>query len=97
MVLYTAMLSASMGGLPEITVIALASGAGVTVIIVMHMIRMLGTILIFPLLLKWLEERETRSSKKPPKSQCNNSIAPVKKRINFDGITFLKITGLYGN
>ncbi len=56
--LYTAMLSASMGGLPEITVIALASGAGVTVIMVMQMIRMLLTVLLFPLLLKWMEGRE---------------------------------------
>ncbi len=60
--LYTAMLSASMGGLPEITVIALASGAEVTVIMVMQMIRMLGTVLLFPLLLKWLERRENSSA-----------------------------------
>jgi len=95
--LYTAMLSASMGGLPEITVIALASGAGVTVIIVMHMIRMLGTILIFPFLLKWFEKRETRRSNKPPKNQCNNSSDLVKNGINLDSITFPRMTGLFGN
>jgi len=61
--LYTAMLSASMGGLPEITVIALASGAGVAVIMVMQMIRMLITVLLFPLLLIILEKREYRTSK----------------------------------
>lgn len=60
--LYTAILSASMGGLPEITVIAMASGAGVAVIIVMQMIRMLGTVLLFPVLLKYIEGRKTKSA-----------------------------------
>jgi len=52
--LYTAMLSASMGGLPEITIIAMASGAGVAVIVVTQMLRLLLTIFIFPLILKRL-------------------------------------------
>lgn len=60
--LYTAILSASMGGLPEITVIAMASGAGVAVIIVMQMIRMLGTVLLFPVLLKYIEGRKIKSA-----------------------------------
>jgi len=67
--LYTAMLSASMGGLPEITVIALASGAEVTVIIVMQMIRMLVTVLLFPLLLQWIEVKEKRVMMKQFKKQ----------------------------
>jgi uncharacterized protein len=55
--LYTAMLSASMGGLPEITIIALASGASIAVIVVTQMLRLIGTVLIFPVILKWLEKR----------------------------------------
>ncbi len=75
--LYTAMLSASMGGLPEITVIALASGAEVTVIMVMQMIRMLLTVLLFPLLLQWIEGTEKRSMMKQDKDQkrVNNAFA----------------------
>ena len=61
--LYTAMLSASMGGLPEITVIALASGAEVGVVMAMQMIRLLITVMLFPLLLKLLEKREYRTIK----------------------------------
>lgn len=56
--LYTALLSASMGGLPEISVIALASGASVAIIMVMQLMRLLGTVFVFPLLLKWLVKRE---------------------------------------
>ena len=95
--LYTAMLSASMGGLPEITVIALASGAGVTVIIVMQMIRMLGTILIFPLLLKWIEVRENRGPKKPPGNLKNETKTPAKKVVSCEKTTALTIAGLFSN
>ena len=95
--LYTAMLSASMGGLPEITVIALASGAGVTVIIVMQMIRMLGTILIFPLLLKWIEVRENRGQKKPPGNLKNENKTPAEKVVSCEKITALTIAGLFSN
>ena len=61
--LYTAMLSASMGGLPEITVIAIASGAGVAVIVIMQMLRLLGTIFIFPLVLSRMDKKEKRLEK----------------------------------
>ena len=61
--LYTAMLSASMGGLPEITVIAIASGAGVAVIVIMQMLRLLGTIFIFPLVLGRIDNKEKRLEK----------------------------------
>ena len=61
--LYTAMLSASMGGLPEITVIAIASGAGVAIIVIMQMLRLLGTIFIFPLVLGRIDKKEKRLEK----------------------------------
>lgn len=59
--LYTAMLSASMGGLPEITIIALASGAGIAVIVVTQMLRLLITVFIFPIVLSRLEKKQNRS------------------------------------
>lgn len=66
--LYTAMLSASMGGLPEITIIALASGAAVAVIVVTQILRLLGTVFIFPLILNRLEQKEN-----PAKNSCSGS------------------------
>lgn len=70
--LYTAMLSASMGGLPEITVIAIASGAGVAVIVIMQLLRLLGTIFIFPLVLGHIDKKEKR-----PKKEIRGNL-PVK-------------------
>ena len=54
--LHTSLLSSSMGGLPEMTVIALASGADVTVIVVIQTIRMVSTIMVFPFIVKkWID------------------------------------------
>ena len=90
--LYTAMLSASMGGLPEITVIAIASGAGVAVIVIMQLLRLLGTIFIFPLVLGHIDKKDNMSKKEnfgglPGKtlnrSACKNDIE-IKKDSNRD-------------
>lgn len=54
----TAMLSSSMGGLPEITVIALDTGADIPTIILMHSLRMLITVFAFPVILKYWIKRE---------------------------------------
>ncbi|MDO9534906.1 MAG: AbrB family transcriptional regulator [Bacillota bacterium] len=50
---YTAILSSSMGGLPEMTVIALATNADVPVVVLMQTFRMLSTVVAFPLMLKF--------------------------------------------
>lgn len=50
----TAILSSSMGGLPEMTVLAMGTNAQVEVVIVMLVFRMLATILIFPFILKYI-------------------------------------------
>ncbi len=50
--LYTAILSSSMGGLPEMTVISLATNAKTEIVIVMQASRMIITAVAFPLLLK---------------------------------------------
>jgi uncharacterized protein len=62
--LHTSLLSSSMGGLPEMTVIALASGADVTVIVLIQTIRMVSTILVFPFIVKkWIDNgHEERDS-----------------------------------
>jgi len=55
---YTAILSSSMGGLPEITVIALATNADVPVVVLMQTFRMLSTVIGFPLMLKlWFGDK----------------------------------------
>ncbi len=71
--LYTAMLSASMGGLPEITIIALASGASITVIVITQMLRLLGTVFIFPLIIRFLEKREKRTGSEARRENSNSS------------------------
>jgi len=67
----TALLSASMGGLPEISVLAVASGASAAVVIVMQMLRMLGSIVLFPAILERIENRNHSKNrpgeKKPPR------------------------------
>lgn len=56
---YTSILSSSMGGLPEITVIGVATGADVAVVILMQTLRMVISIVAFPFLLKyWMRSRE---------------------------------------
>ncbi len=51
----TALLAFSMGGLPEITMIALSVNANLGFIILMQMARMLGTTIMFPIIFKtWL-------------------------------------------
>lgn len=56
--IFTAVLSSSMGGLPEITMIALATNADVAVIIIIQTVRMLATIVVFPFILKSWMARE---------------------------------------
>lgn len=53
----TAVLSSSMGGLPEMTVIALSTNADIAVIIIIQTIRMIGTVVAFPFLLNvWMKK-----------------------------------------
>lgn len=47
---YTAVLSSSVGGLPEMMVLSIATGADVAVVIVMQAFRLLATVALFPLL-----------------------------------------------
>ncbi len=51
---FTAVLSSSIGGLPEMMVLSVATGADLAVVIVMQTFRMLATVAIFPLIYhKW--------------------------------------------
>jgi membrane AbrB-like protein len=56
---FTAILSCSMGGLPEMTMIALATNAEVTVVIIMQTFRMVATTVSFPFMMSWWAKRES--------------------------------------
>ncbi len=75
----TAFLSASMGGLPEISVLAVASGASAAVVILMQMLRMLGSIMLFPAILKWIEGRHYRNNRGRPKEPPGPEALPPLK------------------
>lgn len=63
--LYTAVLASSMGGVAEITLIAIATGANVPVIIVMKLVRMVSTTIYFPIIYKkWVVKNESLSHKR---------------------------------
>ncbi len=93
--LYTAMLSASMGGLPEITVIALASNASIAVIIVMQLIRMFGTVTIFPVIIEWVEKKERRGVNYPAVDHNPDLNKPSGEFKNYQaGETTVEITSI---
>lgn len=57
--LYTAILSSSVGGLPEMTIIALALNIEVTAVIIMQCVRMILTVVTFPVILNlWVKYRK---------------------------------------
>jgi len=73
--LNTAILSSSVGGLPEMTVLAVATDADPVVVIFFHITRLIVTLMLFPVVLKWLKIRfpeppparnEMKTEKKSP-------------------------------
>lgn len=78
--LYTAMLSASMGGLPEITIIAIASGAGIAVIVATQMLRMLGSIFIFPIILSRIEARDRKAVRAAAGANRENQFSAIGEK-----------------
>ncbi len=59
--LETSILCASIGGLPEMTILALATGADPVVVVIFHVFRIITTILLFPIIFKILAGRENSS------------------------------------
>jgi membrane AbrB-like protein len=67
--LYTAMLSSSMGGLPEMAVLAIATNAEVAVVIIMFTFRLVISVLAFPMIFKyWLAGNRLEHEEKPNES-----------------------------
>ncbi len=65
----TAILSSSVGGLPEMTVLAVATDADPVIVIFFHITRLLVTLMLFPLVLKLLK---TKFPDPPPPENQNN-------------------------
>ena len=82
---YTAILSSSIGGLPEMTILAQAVGADMGVIVVMQSLRMIATIVLFPLLFsKWFGNKlqeDTTAAIKADHSNAKETVAghPLKE------------------
>ncbi len=65
----TAILSSSMGGLPEMTVIALSTNADIAVILIIQFMRMIGTIVLFPVIIHaWMKKNGGRDYIEEPAS-----------------------------
>ncbi len=79
--LNTAILSSSVGGLPEMTVLAVATDADPVVVIFFHITRLIITLMLFPVALKWLKikfpepppEQNQPKEKKKVSFKKNNS------------------------
>jgi len=50
--LFTAILSSSMGGLPEMTILSMETSADITTVVIMHTVRMMLTMFMFPIVFK---------------------------------------------
>ncbi|MBS4020991.1 MAG: AbrB family transcriptional regulator [Dethiobacter sp.] len=70
--LYTAMLSSSMGGLPEMTIIAMATNARVEVIVIVQLFRVVLTVTAFPLLLRFLVPESAAAARGEDKTGGGN-------------------------
>ncbi len=62
--LYTAMLSSSMGGLPEMSILAMSTNAKIEIIIIVHLFRVVLTLIAFPILLTYFVPRSAASDAK---------------------------------
>jgi hypothetical protein len=73
--IYTAMLSSSMGGLPEMTILAVSTNAKIEIIIIVQLCRVLLTLIAFPIILTYLVHG---SAEKADGSEGNSKDGPVK-------------------
>ena len=58
--LYSAILSSSMGGLPEMTILSMETDADITSVVIMHTIRMMLTMFLFPIIFKGYMGRQRK-------------------------------------
>ena len=71
--LKTAILSSSVGGLPEMTVLALATNADVSIVVIAQTLRMIGTVIGLPLIIHFMVEKEGGKNKNSRKNDRETS------------------------
>lgn len=59
--LFTAILSSSMGGLPEMTILSMETSADITTVVIMHTVRMMATMFMFPIIFKRFMTRKDKT------------------------------------
>lgn len=86
---YTAFLASSMGGLAEMTLVSIAVGAETSVVVIIHTIRVLVTLAIFPILANNFESEgglELVNSDKEFNQRENNKIKMVTSSLSDESI-----------
>lgn len=71
--LKTAILSSSVGGLPEMTVLALATNADVSIVVIAQTLRMIGTFIGLPLIIHFMVAKEGGKNKNSRKNNRETS------------------------
>lgn len=80
--IHTAILSSAMGGLPEMMVLALVADTNISFVILMQTVRLLLTVIIFPLLFNhWMKNKgiETEFEKNDPESNRTSDKRDISK------------------
>lgn len=86
----TAILSSSIGGLPEMTIIALAIEADIVVIIIMQSIRMIATAVAFPFIVNLWVKKEKNNSALTSKELAREEVAEINSRCAVFSFSLLK-------
>ncbi len=80
--LYTAMLSSSMGGLPEMAVLAIATNTEVAVVIAMFTFRLVFSVFAFPLIFRyWIASDDMENGEKQqgiPSTETNGKLFDIR-------------------
>jgi membrane AbrB-like protein len=92
--LKTAILSSSIGGLPEMTVLALATNADVSIIVIAQSFRMIGTLIVLPLIIQFMVAKE---GKKEIIKETNRKENTKESVICIKTLFFKKFKNLYAN
>jgi len=93
--IHTAIMSSTMGGLPEMMVLALATDADISFVILMHSFRLLLTLILFPFLFNyWLGSKgEIIGIKKPKANYFSEEAFKLEGSHKFVHCSLQKING----
>ncbi len=79
--LHTAILASSVAGLPEMIILALATDADLTVVVVAQMLRLIITIVTFPIIFKyWIMHKKSPLNPTDNNNSCKESILCMLKK-----------------